>query len=1310
MKVRALFPFGLTAAVVIAGVPLTAQAATAVAPAPGSAQSATVAKDAGPDVHVAAAVERRLAGGTKGDPARVPVIVSFETSTRDGGTPSVAAVRTARSTVVASMPAGSYDLVSSFSRIPAVSLEIDAAGLAALRRNPLVTAVDADQVISTTMTEANPLTGVAALHSAGVTGDGVTVGVIDTGVDSTGGVVHPALADDVVGQACFRTEADCIGGVTSAEDQDGHGTHVAGIITGPQGVAPDATIYALKVFTTADTSDTNILNALNHVIGLNTSTPGTVDVINMSLGGGNFGDRASCDANSTAYVTAFATLNGQGVPVFVATGNDGRIDQVSSPGCATGAIGVGSVGDATFSTTFSNCIDNAAADRVSCFSNATPVQGADELVDLLAPGCQITSTGLDGVTNDVKCGTSMATPYAAGSGALVMEYLAAEGLTRTPAQLEELLEGTGVAISDYRMPAGAPTFPRVNPVGAIGSLAVAPPGGLSILSSTSDSVALQWGAVAAATQYRVYVSLDGSPAAVGTVPAGTTTFTDTPTACGPLSYTVRAFDGTFESLPSNPVAITTRACPAAPTGLVLSVTGSTSHDLSWSDPNADETSVVLQRSVGGAEFIDLQTFPAGSSFQRTESALSCGMHRYRAIAVRDGDRSAPSNTVSRSICAPTNDDIAAAEVVTPGAVGTTVTDTEPNASHATSEPTDPIFSCRFGGAAAGYNSVWYRVTPATDTRVTISTAATTVFAPTATAPDTLVAVHTGTPASLTEYGCNDDISGTDFRSTLVRNLRAGTTYWVQVSQWTELPAGTVGNLVTAFTWADPIVVPANDLVADATGITAVPFTGTVTNAQNATTSATDPLHECAVGSGTTIVPRVGTHTLWWTYTPEFDGTIDLDTLASSGSFTDTILSVLAGPAGTPTTVACNDDQQAPGTSLRSQLVDVPVSGGTTYRIYVSRWSTTPTTTAGTVVLNLAYQASPGATVSPTGVQVSEDGGVATYTVRLHAQPNADVVVTPVGDADCTVAPAALTFTAADYATAQTVEVSAVADGDVEGDHSCAITHTATSADAGYAGLAIADVTGAVTDALRTGVTLTTPADGASVAQGATVAADFACTDNRNGAGITSCVGTVADGSPIDTSTAGQKSFTVTLVDVLGRTTAVTHTYTVTPPPAGPPAGPTPPPAGPPAGPTPPTARPDARIGKGPRGKLVGNNVFNTAVGQTKKATVRGSQRARFRVSLQNDGPVADRLRVTGGASANGFVVRYTKSNGTDITAAVVQGRFQTPSLRPGATYTVLVTVRRGARVGSSLSGTVTADSVAQTGQTDAVTFVTTRRR
>ncbi len=78
------------------------------------------------------------------------------------------------------------------------------------------------------------------------------------------------------------------------------------------------------------------------------------------------------------------------------------------------------------------------------------------------------------------------------------------------------------------------------------------------------------------------------------------------------------------------------------------------------------------------------------------------------------------------------------------------------------------------------------------------------------------------------------------------------------------------------------------------------------------------------------------------------------------------------------------------------------------------------------------------------------------------------------------------------------------------------------------------------------VTLTTPVDGGFYGLDQVVTADFECVDP--GSGIASCVGDVAAGAPVDTSTAGEHTFTVTAVDNIGNTTEVTHTYSVDQPP------------------------------------------------------------------------------------------------------------------------------------------------------------------
>jgi hypothetical protein len=108
---------------------------------------------------------------------------------------------------------------------------------------------------------------------------------------------------------------------------------------------------------------------------------------------------------------------------------------------------------------------------------------------------------------------------------------------------------------------------------------------------------------------------------------------------------------------------------------------------------------------------------------------------------------------------------------------------------------------------------------------------------------------------------------------------------------------------------------------------------------------------------------------------------------------------------------------------------------------------------------------PGVTVTESGgsSNVAEGGATDTYTVVLNAAPTANVTVTINSGTELMVAPATLTFTPANWAVPQTVTVTAVDDALVEGPHTGMITHTATSADAAYNGIAVASVTANITD-------------------------------------------------------------------------------------------------------------------------------------------------------------------------------------------------------------------------------------------------------
>jgi len=92
--------------------------------------------------------------------------------------------------------------------------------------------------------------------------------------------------------------------------------------------------------------------------------------------------------------------------------------------------------------------------------------------------------------------------------------------------------------------------------------------------------------------------------------------------------------------------------------------------------------------------------------------------------------------------------------------------------------------------------------------------------------------------------------------------------------------------------------------------------------------------------------------------------------------------------------------------------------------------------------------------------------------------------------------------------------------------------------------ATASVTVEVVDLGAPVVNLRTPVDGASYAMGEDVLADYDCSDEPNGSGVLSCVGDVADGAALDTSTPGPRSFTVTATDVAGNSASTTVAYEV----------------------------------------------------------------------------------------------------------------------------------------------------------------------
>src|SRR5574341_409191 len=238
---------------------------------------------------------------------------------------------------------GTDDLVSThqWETLSALAAEVTRPGVETLAADPDVVRVDLDVELHGGLAESVPLIhGDAVRSTLGFTGLGVTVAVLDTGGDSR----HPDLSSDLAAEACFcktllgtgccPTGALTLTGPGSAMDDNGHGTHVAGIITSdgliaPPGVAPQAQLVAVKVLDTHNSAASlaQILDGLNWVI-LNQGAL-HIQVVNLSLGTGTLytGVCDAADAATALFAQAVTTLKSAGVTVVAASMNRGSSTQ-----------------------------------------------------------------------------------------------------------------------------------------------------------------------------------------------------------------------------------------------------------------------------------------------------------------------------------------------------------------------------------------------------------------------------------------------------------------------------------------------------------------------------------------------------------------------------------------------------------------------------------------------------------------------------------------------------------------------------------------------------------------------------------------------------------------------------------------------------------------------------------------------------------------------------------------------------------------------------------------------------------------------
>ncbi|MGB7604726.1 MAG: S8 family serine peptidase [Lutisporaceae bacterium] len=318
--------------------------------------------------------------------------------------------------------------------IPGMAVELTKGQINAISKLDFVKHVEFDMPVYATLDKATYWYGAdKAVTDFGVTGDrngsatsysttDIVVAVIDTGID--------AAHVDLDGGKVIAWK-DYINNLTTPYDDNGHGTHCSSIVAGTgegnslyKGVASGAALVGVKVLdANGSGSMSNVTAGIDWVV-TNKATYG-IEVISLSLG--TSGSSDGTDATSLAVNNAVEN----GIVCFVAAGNEGPAKYtIGAPGAAANAITVGNmadVGEKGFYLAYSSSRGPTADGRIK--------------PDIVAPGVNIMAATANSTNGyQVMSGTSMATPFTAGTAALMLDA----NPNLTPAQIKNTIATTAI--------------------------------------------------------------------------------------------------------------------------------------------------------------------------------------------------------------------------------------------------------------------------------------------------------------------------------------------------------------------------------------------------------------------------------------------------------------------------------------------------------------------------------------------------------------------------------------------------------------------------------------------------------------------------------------------------------------------------------------------------------------------------------------------------------------------------------------------------------------------------------------------------
>lgn len=300
--------------------------------------------------------------------------------------------------------------------INAIVIEIDENNLDSLKELKCLKTVFQNTHITMQMDTARKTVNANIVQENGYTGKGIGIAILDTGISPNNDFLYP--------QNRILAFKDFINNKAKPYDDNGHGTHVAGIAGGSginsngkyRGIAPDCNFIGVKVLNNEGKGNaSDVLAGLQWV--MDNKEKYNIKVANLSIGTSN-------TSSNDPLVKAVENMWDSGVIITIAAGNDGpKKHTISSPAISRKVITIGASDDDITANVWGNNLIN--------FSGRGPTLECIVKPDILAPGVNIISCLSNSVSkqsNEIVdknyfslSGTSMSTPIVSGAIALLLE-------------------------------------------------------------------------------------------------------------------------------------------------------------------------------------------------------------------------------------------------------------------------------------------------------------------------------------------------------------------------------------------------------------------------------------------------------------------------------------------------------------------------------------------------------------------------------------------------------------------------------------------------------------------------------------------------------------------------------------------------------------------------------------------------------------------------------------------------------------------------------------------------------------------------